>query len=62
MIGVENSHCRRGSICGVRMKARAKTAAEGYQRYEGPVPAPDVYVHPESMFQILESLAKPEMG
>jgi hypothetical protein len=58
MIEIENNHCQ-SDKCAVRRQVRAKMAAEGYQRYERLVKASDVYVHPDSMFQISEAVAKP---
>ena len=56
MVEVENEHCR--AYCARRKQVRARMSAEGYRRYEGLVDASDVYVHPESAFQIPEAVAK----
>lgn len=59
MIEIQNSFCTDNN-CEVRRQVRAKMALEGYQRYEGLVRASDVYVHPESRFQIPDSVATPK--
>jgi len=56
MVEIHNNHCKTNK-CKVRMEVRAKMDAEGYKRYEGLVHASDIYVHPESPFQIPESIA-----
>ena len=56
MIEVVNSHC--GNICQTRNDVRAKMEAEGYLRYEGLVRNSDVYVHPQSPFQIPTSVRR----
>ena len=58
MIEIANKHCR-GDECQVRMDVRAKMAAEGYKQYKNVVHASDIYVHPESPFQVPESIAIP---
>ena len=58
MIEIDNDHCT-GAQCQVRKDVRAKMEAEGYKRYERLVHASDIYVHPESPFQIPESIAIP---
>jgi len=58
MIEIDNSDCV-NDACEVRKQVRAKMAAEGYQRYERLVVASDIYVHPQSPFQIPASLAQP---
>ena len=58
MIEIDNDHCK-GAQCQVRKDVRAKMEAEGYKRYERLVHASDIYVHPESPFQIPESIAIP---
>jgi hypothetical protein len=50
MIEVVNNFCRK--TCEARDRVRAKMAALGYQRYEGIVRASDIYVHPQSRFQM----------
>lgn len=59
MIEIQNNHCQ-SNQCKVRVEVRAKMNAEGYKRYEGLVKASDIYVHPESPFQIPESIATPK--
>jgi len=61
MIEIKNNHCRTEE-CKVRTDVRAKMAAEGYKRYEKLVPASDIYVHPESPFQVPESVAVPKLS
>ena len=58
MIEIANKHCR-GDECQVRKDVRAKMAAEGYKQYKNVVHASDIYVHPESPFQVPESIAIP---
>ena len=58
MIEIKNAFCKDNS-CETRQQIRAKMKQEGYQRYEGLVAASDVYVHPNSRFQISRSVAKP---
>jgi hypothetical protein len=50
MIEVENDNCRR--LCETRDKVRAKMAKHGYQRYEKVVQKSDIYIHPQSRFQM----------
>ena len=52
MIEIENAHCDALLQCEVRERVREKMAEEGYLRYENLVPKSDVYVHPESSFQL----------
>ena len=59
MIEIQNNFCQ-SEQCKVRMDVRAKMAVEGYKRYEELVHASDIYVHPESPFQIPESIATPK--
>jgi len=56
MIEIQNDNCRNES-CEVRKQVRAKMATEGYLRYEKLVHASDIYVHPDSPFQIPTSVA-----
>jgi len=51
MIEISNKDCKNDS-CKVRQQVRAKMATEGYLRYQNLVHASDIYVHPESPFQI----------
>ena len=50
MIEIENNHC--GMKCEVREQVRQKMTYEGYQRYEGLIPKSDIYVHPNSPYQL----------
>jgi hypothetical protein len=50
MIESQNNHCKQ--ICPHRDTFRAMMAASGYIRYEGVVRASDIYVHPQSLFQM----------
>ena len=59
VIEIDNNFCK-SEQCKVRMDVRAKMGAEGYKRYEKLVHASDIYVHPESPFQIPESIAIPK--
>eukprot|EP00539_Tryblionella_compressa_P001336 CAMPEP_0178745380 /NCGR_PEP_ID=MMETSP0744-20121128/7269_1 /TAXON_ID=913974 /ORGANISM="Nitzschia punctata, Strain CCMP561" /LENGTH=193 /DNA_ID=CAMNT_0020398569 /DNA_START=128 /DNA_END=709 /DNA_ORIENTATION=- len=59
MIEIQNNHCREQS-CLVRSQVRARMQKEGYLRYENLVVASDIYVHPESPYQIPASAAKPQ--
>jgi len=53
MIEIENQHCKRSdSNCEVRQQVREKMVSEGYMMYQGLVPKSDIYVHPESPFQL----------
>jgi len=54
MIEVENQNCKKNVDCVVRNQVRAKMEEEGYVRYEDFVHASDVYVHPNSPFQMPE--------
>jgi len=54
MIEVENSHCHKFQPCQVRDQVRAKMNAMGYTQYSDLVAASDVYVRPNSPFQIEE--------
>jgi hypothetical protein len=56
MIEVENSFCK--TVCETRDRVRAKMTALGYQRYERVVHASDIYVHPQSLFQMPASAKK----
>ena len=58
MIEVVNNHCQ--TVCKTRDEVRAKMEAEGYLRYEKFVQASDIYVHPQSPFQIPRSVAWPK--
>mmetsp|Transcript_14727 Transcript_14727/g.27973 ORF Transcript_14727/g.27973 Transcript_14727/m.27973 type:complete len:350 (+) Transcript_14727:38-1087(+) len=58
MIEIENNHCKRNE-CVVRQQVRAKMAKEGYLMYQRLVPKSDVYVHPNSPFQVPNSVAQP---
>jgi len=58
MIEVVNNHCPRNSPCTVRDQVRAKMKALNYTKYSGLVDASDVYVHPNSPFQIKNSNTK----
>mmetsp|Transcript_16941 Transcript_16941/g.18978 ORF Transcript_16941/g.18978 Transcript_16941/m.18978 type:complete len:386 (+) Transcript_16941:78-1235(+) len=60
MIEIQNNDCK-WEGCPVRQRVRAKMAAEGYQRYEKLVHASDIYVHPDSPFQIPDSMAVPNV-
>jgi len=51
MIEIENNFCQ-SKHCEVRNQVRAKMAKEGYKAYYGLVPKSDIYVHPNSAFQI----------
>ena len=51
MIEIKNNDCKNDS-CLVRQQVRAHMEKEGYKRYEGLVEASDIYVHPESPYQI----------
>jgi hypothetical protein len=51
MIEIKNNDCHNDS-CLVRKQVRAHMEKEGYKRYEGLVHASDIYVHPESPYQI----------
>jgi len=57
MIEIQNDNCKRE--CEVRDQVRAKMRKEGYAKYEGLVRKSDIYVHPNSPFQIPDSIAKP---
>ena len=59
MIEIRNSFCQ-DNTCQVRQDVRAKMAREGYHRYEGVVKASDVYVHPDSPYQISDTVATPK--
>lgn len=50
MIEAQNNFCRKQ--CASRDKVRQRMQQEGYLRYEGLVHASDIYVHPESPYQI----------
>mmetsp|Transcript_6068 Transcript_6068/g.13219 ORF Transcript_6068/g.13219 Transcript_6068/m.13219 type:complete len:335 (+) Transcript_6068:66-1070(+) len=56
MIEIQNNHCNSNN-CAVRKLVREKMKSEGYKRYEGLVHASDLYVHPDSIFQIPAELA-----
>lgn len=58
MIEIKNNDCQTEN-CLVRKKVRAHMQKEGYTRYENFVLASDVYVHPESPYQIPPSVASP---
>jgi hypothetical protein len=57
MIEVKNNHC--GAICKSRDEIRSIMKQAGYKRYERVVQASDVYVHPNSRFQMPYSV-KPD--
>ena len=50
MIEVQNNHCR--GNCESRQRVRAKMEKEGYRRYEHVVAASDIYIHPNSRYQL----------
>mmetsp|Transcript_7533 Transcript_7533/g.9601 ORF Transcript_7533/g.9601 Transcript_7533/m.9601 type:complete len:326 (+) Transcript_7533:2-979(+) len=52
MIEVQNDHCKNYVVCENRIKIRQHMNASGYTRYEGLVHASDVYVHPQSQYQV----------
>ena len=58
LIESHNNWCMRG--CEVRRQVRARMANEGYRRYTEMVKNSDLYVHPQSPFQIPKSRAKPD--
>jgi len=51
MIEIRNNHCRT-IHCEVRKLVRKKMKEEGYKRYQSLVEASDIYVHPNSTFQV----------
>mmetsp|Transcript_7598 Transcript_7598/g.18601 ORF Transcript_7598/g.18601 Transcript_7598/m.18601 type:complete len:366 (-) Transcript_7598:215-1312(-) len=51
IIEIFNAFCKTDD-CEVRRDIRAKMQAEGFKRYEGLVSHSDLYVHPESPFQV----------
>ena len=59
MIEIHNTYCK-DNTCQVRQQVRAKMAREGYYRYEGVIKASDVYVHPDSPYQISDAVATPK--
>jgi len=59
MIEIANSFCKDNN-CKVRQQVRAKMALEGYHRYEDVIRASDLYVHPDSPYQISDAVAKPK--
>ena len=56
MIDAMNSFCQ--TTCKTRDRVRANMPALGYQRYEGVVDDSDIYVHPQSRFQMPASAKK----
>ena len=58
MIEIYSNFCK-DNTCKSRQQVRAKMAKEGYLRYEGVVQASDVYVHPDSPYQISDAVATP---
>ena len=60
MIEIQNDNCRAREPCLVRSQVRERMKAEGYKRYERLVHQSDIYIHPESPYQISESVAKPQ--
>jgi hypothetical protein len=52
MVEVENVFCPPVENCTARDDTRSIMAQAGYQRYEGLIPASDVYVHPQSEFAL----------
>eukprot|EP00593_Proboscia_inermis_P014483 CAMPEP_0171325614 /NCGR_PEP_ID=MMETSP0816-20121228/116917_1 /TAXON_ID=420281 /ORGANISM="Proboscia inermis, Strain CCAP1064/1" /LENGTH=299 /DNA_ID=CAMNT_0011824831 /DNA_START=46 /DNA_END=945 /DNA_ORIENTATION=+ len=59
MIEVQNNHCK--IKCEVRDQVRAKMSKEGYKLYKGLVQKSDIYVHPNSVFQISEANVQPDV-
>lgn len=54
-----HSHFCKDDACKSRQPVRAKMAVEGYHRYEDVIPASDMYVHPDSLYQISDAVATP---
>jgi hypothetical protein len=53
MIEVVNAFCKQNEECLVRDQVREKMVNElGYIKYENIVPASDIYVHPNSKYQM----------
>jgi len=59
MIEILNNFCE--EKCEVRDQVRAKMRKEGYKEYHDLVRKSDIYVHPNSAFQIPDSIAKPSI-
>ena len=53
MIEIQNRHCQ-NEKCKVRQDVRAKMKEAGYTIHKGMVHASDVYVHPQSEFQLMK--------
>ena len=54
-----HSHFCKDDACKSRQPVRAKRAVEEYHRYEDVIPASDMYVHPDSPYQISDAVATP---
>jgi hypothetical protein len=59
MIEVVNDNCPAGTHCQVRQDVRQRMQEVGYLRYEGLVHASDIYVHPDSPFQMPAHVGRP---
>mmetsp|Transcript_18796 Transcript_18796/g.51473 ORF Transcript_18796/g.51473 Transcript_18796/m.51473 type:complete len:345 (+) Transcript_18796:211-1245(+) len=61
MIEVVNVHCKAKVDCQVRNDVRQLMKEAGYWRYSRLVGASDVYVHPQSPYQVPPSVARPDV-